>query len=779
MEQKKKRTSFFVTLVRFLNPYTSSISSNAHTSSDIECSSSHSIARHSHNSTNPHSPPSFASHVSAYPLSNPASASASTSAQRRSLSNRNQPDFSTSTSAPVMPSSAKPRSMFVPSNDSVAVPTSRSYLTICLVAILMLTALLTCTQRPVTSFFEKPFSVGTTLPSQSLQSDHSGHSGPVSVLTDDHQSHRANQHTPPNPPALQLPDANPPAARPPIARPPVDDSITAPAPAPVSAPSLTRGPWTWPENPVDGPFHAYMATTRVQVGDDPHLFNSRTYAIARDVCIKSIEEGSTESHFYVDESVSDAPNCSAVKTDLKSPTDHPNNFCSLISNNVVCGHGVYYTAGFAYCPTVHPFAQGNTLPHVERIESDAVVVVPAIMFLGNVYHFSFVAANTIYITSQLPTMLRRYYGPGLTLPPDGLRVTILFRGGLPEENGLWQEGLVNAMIKHRLNRLNMSVTLDTLHERTKPDKRTLCMRNGVFLGKRRALALWPFPNVTSITSADGDALHADAIAFRWAAYKAADIPTALPDFPGLREAENMPSSAWSDLPGRIIGYARRNTVPDPPPGINKIDGTTRRFSDADEEWFVSTLKALAKERGFEYRTLQATKGMTFEQQVRLYADVGVLVGIHGANFVNGIFARPFSAIFEITPVSSPCYLAGANSGLRYWRYVPKRAGTVEESYCSSKSCRANPKMHRVVIGHPDDHENIVRNVREMMDYIDSLYEQHLSAEDWENVKSQSSRIQNSNTDVVPMKLGRIPISYDASTFSYRRPPLTRETHTQL
>lgn len=524
--------------------------------------------------------------------------------------------------------------------------------------------------------------------------------------------------------------------------------------------------WEWPKQPAGENLQCTLVSSFVGVEDAAYPFNARSFCVARDLCLSSISPTGDLPTLYVDGDVDDAK-CTVHKSDLITDSGSLGNYCVLLRNNVVCGNGDYYSAGLSTCPNIEPLAKAHSqaLGGVQTLDADVVVVVPAHMYLGNVYHFSFVASNTIYITAGIPNILRLYYGNDVALPPS-LRVKLLFRGQLPREIGLWQRGILDAMIKNRLQKLNMSISFDTFNERIAPDGRTLCMRNAILIGKRRALALWPYPNVTDTTSPDGLAVHVESIASRRAAYDYADIPTALPDLPGGTRS-SPPASAFSDLPGKVIGYARRNSLPDPPPGAKIMDGTTRRFSDADEEWFVSMLKQQAADRGYEYRTLQPSENMTFEEQVRMFADVGIVVGIHGANFVNAIFSRPFSAILEILAVDSPCYIAGANSGLRYWRYEPKRRATVEESHCRTRSCKSNPKMHRVVIDDPDDRRAIPKLVGEMIDYIDGLYKQHAPSFE----ASLTAPSSFSGKDFVPQSLPRIPITYDADTFSYRRAPL--------
>lgn len=521
----------------------------------------------------------------------------------------------------------------------------------------------------------------------------------------------------------------------------------------------------WPYQPQAGPFQCTLITSSSNAHDEPYPFNARSFCVARSLCLSSVTPSQNAPSVYVD-AIPDQIPCVAYKPDLTTLLNPPQS-CLLVQKNVLCANGRYYAAALSHCPSLKSFTQTRFSSHqsVEKIHSDVVVVIPAYMFLGNVYHFSFVAANSMFVSAAIPQILQNYYGPHVHLPMNNLKLTLLFRGQLPHEYGLWHRGIIEAMVTNRLRKMNMSVEFETLNERRNGSSRTVCMQNAVLIGKRHALALWPFPNSSDITSPEALAVPVDAIAFRRAAYDFADVPTSLPDLPaGVRSSP--PLLAASDLPGKIIGYARRNTESDPLPG-STLNATTRRFNDADETWFVSLLRRKAAERAYEYRTLQPSENMTFVEQVRMFADVGVIIGIHGANLVNSIFARPFSALFEISPVDSPCYLAGANSGLRYWRLEPRRKGTLEESFCRSKGCRQNPKMRRIVIEHEEDRRDIESIVDQMLDYIDSLHKSQKSTDQvWKSDLAYgfNGTSRNSFSDLRNF----IPMSYDVDTSSYRR-----------
>ena len=87
--------------------------------------------------------------------------------------------------------------------------------------------------------------------------------------------------------------------------------------------------------------------------------------------------------------------------------------------------------------------------------------------------------------------------------------------------------------------------------------------------------------------------------------------------------------------------------------------------------------------GFKLRDFTPSGDETLEAQTGRFAALGVLVGIHGANLVIAVFMRPLYGMVEIfhARVASPCYVAGLNSGLRYWKHVATEMASPEESGC--------------------------------------------------------------------------------------------------
>lgn len=181
------------------------------------------------------------------------------------------------------------------------------------------------------------------------------------------------------------------------------------------------------------------------------------------------------------------------------------------------------------------------------------------------------------------------------------------------------------------------------------------------------------------------------------------------------------------MPGNIILYARRDPRP---------EQTSRRLSEDDETWLLELLHIEALRHSMHLKIVdsQDMETVSFPDQVRNFNGVGVIVGLHGANLMNSIFAPAFSALVEITNLPLTCYVNGANSGLAYWSYRPARAGSVEESECGRlrggieeeeeeirervNRCVRNVNWRRVVLEERGgDRERVRDMVRQAMKYV--------------------------------------------------------------
>lgn len=95
---------------------------------------------------------------------------------------------------------------------------------------------------------------------------------------------------------------------------------------------------------------------------------------------------------------------------------------------------------------------------------------------------------------------------------------------------------------------------------------------------------------------------------------------------------------------------------------------TRRVSNMD------AIEPVLRKHGVEVVTAE---GLSFDEQVRLFAGASLLVGAHGAGLTNAIFMPAGSTLVEVVPswYAVACYLVMANeAGLRYRVIEGREAG---------------------------------------------------------------------------------------------------------
>lgn len=481
--------------------------------------------------------------------------------------------------------------------------------------------------------------------------------------------------------------------------------------------------------PADFPHLCYLQHSAYDVNatDPIYPFNSRSFCLTSSVCLRP-STNTRPAIFY-----SSAPLSRTTCRNITASFDMNSNQnfdCSHVQDIVYRPHGRFIPPRVPVPPEIRPMSNLTTYDSADAEWLDGVAfVVPAFPHMGNIFHFSYVAGSTAFIASAIPHLLRSWRGKSTNLP-DPLPVTILLRGSDTASLGSWQAGVINAVLEHRLRKAGMRVVVRTLNEAVIGDEtgsmrstQLTCFRSAIFLGPRSHINLWPFPSNHWIP-VDGSHVPVESIAFRRAVFDAVGVKTRMPSLPA-GSLSSPPATALFDLPPKVLAYSRRNTHIDflrsPKP---YQEGTVRRFSDDDEEWFVSMLKSAAQRRNFSYAQLQTEVGVPFEEQVRAYASAGIVAGIHGANLMNSIFAAPFGSLVELfAGPGLQCYIAGANAGLEYNSYYPVRRATGEESGCypQHNACWRLEHSRRVLISDPKDRSSLTQIINHAVDRIDQLH----------------------------------------------------------
>lgn len=476
-------------------------------------------------------------------------------------------------------------------------------------------------------------------------------------------------------------------------------------------------------------------------------FNTRSYCITPSICISPRTKSEPGVIYEQDSVLTTCRKSTPSLIDAYVNTRDIPLDCNFLKQSVYCMHGIQNSSTDSIiCPQVLPL---SAVPaDAAALSSDMVIIVPAFEHIGNIYHFAHVVGSVTHIISSLRPLIHLYWtsmatdATGLDVPRT---VTIIFRGNMPEAYGPWQGSIIHAVIQTRLQSLGFHVDVKSFYEDhyNHPHSQlappflpipTLCSRSAVFIGPRDTRE-WPFASYESYRYYSGDNKHksistsvpVEAILFKAAIYHAHNLSTILHTSSLLRsDTRTLPEQLLLDLPPLSIGYARRNRDVNPDPSTPSaaffVNGTTRRFSDADEAWFVHMLQSKCRVWGLSFDVLETPKDIPVVAQIEMFKRTGFVVGIHGANLVNAIVMHSFGALLELSNHESQCYFKGAHSGLNYWFFQPSHIATPRESFCSPAQvrCWKNPKHRRIHIDNRKDRERITELVVEGIERILSI-----------------------------------------------------------
>ena len=129
---------------------------------------------------------------------------------------------------------------------------------------------------------------------------------------------------------------------------------------------------------------------------------------------------------------------------------------------------------------------------------------------------------------------------------------------------------------------------------------------------------------------------------------------------------SSPPAPLGGATARSVAFLRDRCIPR---GLrDRPDARRRLFLARKATRRVANMEAVVpvlRKHGVEVVTAE---GLSFDEQVRLFAGASLLVGAHGAGLTNAIFMPAGSALVEIVPswYAVACYLVMANeAGLRY------------------------------------------------------------------------------------------------------------------
>lgn len=460
-------------------------------------------------------------------------------------------------------------------------------------------------------------------------------------------------------------------------------------------------------------------------------FSTRSLCLSASVCFNASNPSGALYH---------TSDLSATRCEVNNPDFSPTGItlpnvingtwqtCSQFQHGFVhCAHGPGLLRATPVCPAVKE--SSPTIRDSATWHEDVSILVPDYAYTRNIYHFVNPITDVARTVDHLEILLHRWErynarGPGVhpTFASGEARlrkINIMFQGSraIPLSHR-WKRELLLLLIRERMIKKGIKVTVHFLQDDGTETAGFKCLRSAVILGRRGHFDVWPFPNTTKVPL-DGLSVPLDAITFKKDVFQGLGIKNRLPATSSEQHGHWM-----FELPPLTVAYAKREGIPDPD-GHYKA-GAMRTFFEDDEAWFIKMLRNESEEAGAKFLTIMADSSQSLKTQVEAVIRVGFIVGIHGANLVNAIFMHPFGALMEVLPkfVQHKCYVAGANSGLKYLSFESSEQAGVVESGCYFRDayCKTDPRQRRVKLGRRDDRRRVRELLRAGIQHLRQLHE---------------------------------------------------------
>lgn len=351
----------------------------------------------------------------------------------------------------------------------------------------------------------------------------------------------------------------------------------------------------------------------------PFPFNTRMFCNTPTICLRQRRSNTTELSVYsTDIYTFNLSHTCPSSANIRKTSPNVTGMCKTILDNVICAHGMLADSPALGCPQVK-----NSLPHTNCSNclwypiDQTILFVPLYSFQFNVFHFAYTLTTIMDMLSTTPY-------------PN---VTLIFRGMPLTSLGAWQNEMLSAVVKSFPTK---RVKVDHVAPN---DDRLICAHRAIMPGTRGSIDAWPFQ------THDRDVIPALSLHLRQSVYT---------HF-GLHSQSFQSVFDRAELPGDCVVYARRG---------NETRGR-RVFIPEIEQQFVNLLYTFD-------RCVKIVNGsQDVRQQVNDFKSAAVIVGLHGANLVNSLFAPPFATLVEIIPVwwrdHRNCYVNGGQAALKYKR----------------------------------------------------------------------------------------------------------------
>lgn len=162
-------------------------------------------------------------------------------------------------------------------------------------------------------------------------------------------------------------------------------------------------------------------------------------------------------------------------------------------------------------------AASTTMTSVNRTylnSSTTMIVIPAYPHLGNIFHFSFVAATSAFLAVTHADREQYLQQPvstgGENTAQYPRHVSFVFRGHIPWRLGKWQTWVMQAMTR-RLQMVGMQSDIYALGQNDVDDQKkekpasvspAFCAQRAIIMGPRYTVNLWPFPTGVQVRYID-------------------------------------------------------------------------------------------------------------------------------------------------------------------------------------------------------------------------------------------------------------------------------------
>lgn len=352
-------------------------------------------------------------------------------------------------------------------------------------------------------------------------------------------------------------------------------------------------------------------------------------------------------------------------------------------------------------------AHGKTPRHSVKWVSEFAIVIPKYPWSYNICHFNRLWNYAMWMVRNLKVFMGD--------DADAVkRVDVLFRSR-GAYNMLWHKGMRAATVEAVQRETGIEITVG--HMRKDANVDVQCLRRSVWLGREGRIDSFPFFNDSDVwlPSQQVDDSHWPVIP-----HDALWLRQVVAQHYGLAAVGNFSATATSQI-------GTFHSIPVPPRRIAVLQRSAksnRRLTPNGQAWFDALLLKLSEQYQMQVVRVRVSGSTPFKEQAAQMQNVGLSLGLHGANIVNTMFQPAGGALFEIFPwrYVRYYYAAGANSGLRYSYHEPIAGSdpncTAVSVYCAFRYREAVVYLTEI------DRWRVRARLHHALQYIASLHQRY-------------------------------------------------------